>query len=54
MRPTTIQDRIDDPGGEPFELVTYGRGGRFPSHKLDKISTLLELDDVEQFGRNER
>jgi hypothetical protein len=34
-----------------FELVTFGRGGRFSSQNVDKTSALLEADDVTRFGR---
>jgi hypothetical protein len=36
-----------------FELVTYGKGGRFSRHNIDKPSALLEADDVTRFGRRE-
>ncbi len=32
-----------------FDLVTFGAGGRFSRHNLDKTSTLLEIDDVERY-----
>ena len=35
--------------GEPFELVTFGAGGRFSRHNLDKASALLEIDDLERY-----
>lgn len=35
---------------QTFELVTFGKGGRFSRHNLDKTSRLLEADDVERFG----
>jgi len=31
---------------EPFELVTFGRGGRFSRDNIDKTSRLIEDDDV--------
>lgn len=31
---------------EPFELVTFGKGGRFTSLDVDKTSSLIELDDL--------
>ena len=34
---------------EPFELVTFGAGGRFSRHNIDKASALLELDDLERY-----
>lgn len=35
---------------EPFELVTFGAGGRFSRHNIDKASALLEMDDLERYG----
>lgn len=32
-----------------FELVTFGKGGRFSRHNIDKTSALIEADDVERF-----
>ena len=34
---------------ESFELVTFGAGGRFSEHNLDKASALLEAEDVERY-----
>lgn len=31
-----------------FELVTFGAGGRFSRHNLDKISSLVEEDDLDR------
>lgn len=36
---------------DPFDLVTFGAGGRFSQQNIDKISALLEADDVESFAR---
>lgn len=36
----------------PFELVTYGAGGRFPDINLDKTSLLLAQDDQEKYHRS--
>lgn len=33
-----------------FELVTFGKGGRFSQHNIDKTSALLETDDLERFA----
>jgi hypothetical protein len=33
-----------------FELVTFGKGGRFSRHNIDKTSALLEADDLERFA----
>lgn len=34
---------------EAFELVTYGAGGRFSQHNIDKTSALLAADDAERY-----
>jgi hypothetical protein len=34
-----------------FELVTFGKGGRFTSLDVDRISTLIERDDLARHGR---
>lgn len=34
---------------EPFELITYGTGGRFSQHNIDKASALLAADDVARY-----
>lgn len=33
-----------------FELVTFGKGGRFTRHNIDKTSALIEADDIERFA----
>ena len=33
-----------------FELITFGAGGRFSRHNIDKTSALLEADDLERFA----
>jgi predicted transcriptional regulator len=33
-----------------FELVTFGRGGRFSRQNIDKTSRLIEDDDVAQYS----
>ncbi len=38
---------------EPFELITFGAGGRFSHHNVDRTSALLEIDDVERHARPE-
>jgi hypothetical protein len=35
---------------QAFELVTFGKGGRFSRHNIDKTSALLEADDLERFA----
>jgi hypothetical protein len=37
--------------GPAFELVTFGKGGRFTSFDLDRISELTEQDDIARHGR---
>lgn len=37
-------------GSSTFELVTFGTGGRFSRHNIDKASALLEADDLERFA----
>jgi hypothetical protein len=39
---------------EEFELVTYGRGGRFTTLDVNRTSVLLEAEDVERYGRRDR
>ena len=36
-----------------FELVTFGGGGQFSTRNIDKISVLLEADDLERFARHQ-
>ena len=36
-----------------FELVTFGAGGRFSQRNIDKISGLIETDDLARFGPRE-
>ncbi len=33
-----------------FDLVTFGAGGRFSRHNLDKTSALIEADDLDRFA----
>ena len=33
-----------------FELVTFGRGGRFSAQNIDKTSRLIEDDDVARYA----
>jgi hypothetical protein len=37
--------------GRAFELVTFGKGGRFTSLDVDRVSSLIEHDDVARHGR---
>jgi len=34
-----------------FDLVTFGEGGQFTTLNIDKTAALLELEDVERFGK---
>jgi len=36
---------------ERFELVTFGKGGRFTNLDVDRGSVLIEQDDVARYGR---
>ncbi len=33
-----------------FELVTFGAGGQFSNHNIDKTSSLLAAEDLEKYG----
>ena len=35
-----------------FELVTFGAGGRFSRHNIDKASALTDADDIERFAQD--
>ncbi len=35
---------------ERFELVTFGRGGRFSRNNIDKTSRLVEDDDIARYA----
>lgn len=37
--------------GQAFHLVTFGKGGRFTSLDVDRVSALIEQDDVARHGR---
>ena len=45
MRPSPAANRADR-----FDLVTFGAGGRFSRHNIDKTSALLAADDVVRFA----
>ena len=34
-----------------FELITFGERGQFTSLNIDKISGLVEADDIEHFAK---
>ena len=37
--------------GPAFELITFGEGGRFTSFDVDRVSALVEQDDIARHGR---
>lgn len=39
---------------EAFELVTYGRGGRFTDLDIDRTARILEREDLERYGADQR
>ena len=39
---------------EPFELITFGAGGRFSRHNIDKASALFEVEDLERYGSRDQ
>ncbi len=56
---TTVSRLIEDSvrlaarphAGQPFELVTFGKGGLFTGIDIDRGSGLFEQDDVARYGR---
>ena len=36
--------------GQAFHLVTFGKGGHFTSFDVDRVSTLIEQDDLTRDG----
>lgn len=43
--------RMQSEKGPAFELVTFGKDGHFTLFDIDRVSALLEQDDVESHGR---
>jgi hypothetical protein len=43
--------QADGDAGQTFELVTFGKGGRFTTLDVDRGSVLIEQDDVARHGR---
>ena len=37
--------------GDHFDVITFGERGQFTSLNIDKISALVEADDIEHFAR---
>ena len=46
-----VRPHVDGEPGQPFELVTFGKDGRFTSLDVDRGSLLIEQDDVARHGR---
>ncbi len=44
----SIRTPVSAAGEEPFELITFGAGGGFSRHNIDKASALLEAEDMER------
>jgi hypothetical protein len=44
--------RDEHASDEPFELVTFGRGGQFTTYDVDRTSSLIELDDIARHRRS--
>jgi hypothetical protein len=47
----SIHRKPEEPDRETFRLVTSGRGGRFSRFNVDKAAALLEVEDLERYGR---
>jgi len=45
-----IEDSVRLAVDRPFELVTFGKGGSFTTLDVDRISSLIEQDDVAVHG----
>jgi hypothetical protein len=43
---TKLTNQNENAGEEPFELVTFGKGGEFTTLDADKTSALIEQDDL--------
>lgn len=43
-----LQTTKDAKHPAPFELVTFGRGGRFSRKNIDRTSRLIEDDEVDR------
>lgn len=38
---------------DSFDLITFGKGGRFSTQNIDKTSAIIEADDVDRYARRE-
>jgi hypothetical protein len=45
------RSRSEDAAPQPFALVTFGKGGHFTSLDVDRVSALIERDDLARHGR---
>jgi hypothetical protein len=43
---TKLTNQNENAAEEPFELVTFGKGGEFTTLDADKTSFLIEQDDL--------
>ncbi len=50
VRRTLAGSPVGLPESGAFELVTYGKGGRFTRLDVDRTSRLLEMDDLDRYG----
>ncbi len=48
-----LRDPPSDRHEKPFELITFGAGGRFTKYNVDKAASLLEMEDLERFRMRE-
>jgi hypothetical protein len=46
LRVAILTPQDQPPAEQPFELVTFGKGGQFTTYDVDRTSALLELDDI--------
>jgi hypothetical protein len=48
---SAVRPHAHGDAGQPFELITFGKGGRFTSLDVDRGSVLIEQDDIARHGR---
>ncbi len=44
---------VESAAVQTFELVTFGKGGRFTSLDVDRTSAMIERDDIARYGGRE-
>ncbi|MCP3957525.1 MAG: CopG family transcriptional regulator [bacterium] len=49
-----LSRRLEASAAGKFELITFGRGGRFSAQDIDKTSALVEAEDLERFAPGRR